>query len=782
MAQTPNGGGGLVRLRSSLLIAARKADDLAEATEQLEAAYANLRPISPDDSEAVRYFYVPTTALDGRELEPGWTDKARRARWSVRRAAIDATLALRAAVDDAIQNVANAAAYMDSAAESVDRRWTSRTIGELRKMRGAIVHGRGGDARPSALPMIRAGIPNALREHAAAVRERMEEVKTAILAGVQPAGPAVNGAAPAAAPVNATAAPADAAAEWDNQLRRVHARVRAEPAAFAEAGRWMDATFDDAAGLRWWNGGHAAPPPASVDPRCLRLYAAAEWCRVDPPNLRVTSLDDPVESARRVLLLVALLTDPKAHEYAGVLSALAGLAWNSDAGEFGRGWMIPDDVEIGEGIWPDLTRRALRLVGPAGPQPWPADVAAFIEHADAALAHIATWRTEIDPSGTRWYVAPGRAWGSPLPPYVGGVRIGASVLREIFVRSLAPLTAHPNDQRPGREWVLKHHPDGADRLMVNDECGRIAGVVYAAEGQGCIRVASVEDAKGAILRLRHWRQRTGEAAMGGLESLRSTLDRFREVLDLTTVPADGGGRRVAGIAHAVALSEAASALTNELGATHLRLWTWRGKTHGTPADGVAMANMGIGGPDGADAMLAAALESVNAVVAFPIDRWNAMQAARPGANHQRFRLGDVFSAADLAALDAAAKLLRLRTPPGGAPPGPSPGNGMPVPQPVTNGSAAPSPAAANAIDEADMELLAFLNRTPGLRRKVSDVLPNKGPQDRKAIAKRLRKLADRTPPMVDYPKGGRSGVAILPAGVEAVKAAAAAKGTPPTPH
>lgn len=83
------------------------------------------------------------------------------------------------------------------------------------------------------------------------------------------------------------------------------------------------------------------------------------------------------------------------------------------------------------------------------------------------------------------------------------------------------------------------------------------------------------------------------------------------------------------------------------------------------------------------------------------------------------------------------------------------------------------PAGAEAIDEHDAALLEFLNRSPTLRRKVSDVLPEKGPQDRKAVAKRLRKLADRTPPLVDYPKNGRSGVAILPAGAEALKRATA---------
>ncbi|QOJ18612.1 MAG: hypothetical protein HRU76_13920 [Phycisphaeraceae bacterium] len=85
----------------------------------------------------------------------------------------------------------------------------------------------------------------------------------------------------------------------------------------------------------------------------------------------------------------------------------------------------------------------------------------------------------------------------------------------------------------------------------------------------------------------------------------------------------------------------------------------------------------------------------------------------------------------------------------------------------------PALPTAAAIEENDVAILEFLNRTPSLRRKIADVLPDEGPGDRKAVARRLRKLADRTPPLVDYPLRGRSGVAILPAGVEALKRATA---------
>ena len=77
-----------------------------------------------------------------------------------------------------------------------------------------------------------------------------------------------------------------------------------------------------------------------------------------------------------------------------------------------------------------------------------------------------------------------------------------------------------------------------------------------------------------------------------------------------------------------------------------------------PASAIKGATMGIGG-GGADAVLLAAVESAERVAASPIEKWNAMQAAQPGANHQRFHAGDVVSAADLAALRSAATLLRM---------------------------------------------------------------------------------------------------------------------------
>jgi len=55
------------------------------------------------------------------------------------------------------------------------------------------------------------------------------------------------------------------------------------------------------------------------------------------------------------------------------------------------------------------------------------------------------------------------------------------------------------------------------------------------------------------------------------------------------------------------------------------------------------------------------------------------------------------------------------------------------------------PTGFQAIHEYDAAILAFLNRSPGLRRDVSDVLPDKGPQDRKAVGKRASGVGKPTP-------------------------------------
>jgi hypothetical protein len=165
---------------------------------------------------------------------------------------------------------------------------------------------------------------------------------------------------------------------------------------------------------------------------------------------------------------------------------------------------------------------------------------------------------------------------------------------------------------------------------------------------------------------------------GGLDSLCQAFDTFYQTLDAATVPLTGGGRRVGGVAHAVALSEATDVLHAQLAAAHADLARRHGRPVPAPPPGITLLEsdapdgpwtpvppeslvvrtFGIGGA-GADAMLVAALESAAAVAAFPAAKWNAMQAQRPGASHQRWHAGDVVTADALATLDSAAKLLRL---------------------------------------------------------------------------------------------------------------------------
>lgn len=169
-------------IRDALFKACREAHDLAEATETLESVYSTHKgPINPG------YFRVASTMFTGREVDDleGNEKRIPHRERAARAEAIEAVLSLRAAIDHAIDLVGGVSKWMDSPHESIDRRWTTRTVEELRELRGAILRGHTVDAFPSALPMIRAKVPTALRKSARAVSKRMEEVKSAILLGVQ---------------------------------------------------------------------------------------------------------------------------------------------------------------------------------------------------------------------------------------------------------------------------------------------------------------------------------------------------------------------------------------------------------------------------------------------------------------------------------------------------------------------------------------------------------------------------------------------------------------------
>lgn len=177
------------------------------------------------------------------------------------------------------------------------------------------------------------------------------------------------------------------------------------------------------------------------------------------------------------------------------------------------------------------------------------------------------------------------------------------------------------------------------------------------------------------------------------EWLLGYFQRFRELLDATTRRGEDGARVVAGVPHAVKLCEAALELTRAIGAAETALYQRLGTPTSLPpmckvreADNlggpwtpvnpseVQVLAMPIGG-GGADAGLLAALANARDVVGFSCERWNALQAARPGQPHQRFRVGDIISPNELELLDAAETLLRLARDPASRPA--APGSSLP---------------------------------------------------------------------------------------------------------
>lgn len=183
-----------------------------------------------------------------------------------------------------------------------------------------------------------------------------------------------------------------------------------------------------------------------------------------------------------------------------------------------------------------------------------------------------------------------------------------------------------------------------------------------------------------------------EACESGLIApLLEAFVRFHATLDAVTVPAKDGSRTVGGVAEAVGLSEAATELGERIGHSMTALFNQHGSPVSeignaklqesdspsgpwseVPSDEVPMKSMPIG-VKGADAILLAALSRAMDVVAFPLPKWNAMQAARPGADHQRFHAGEVISSKQLASLESAVKMLRVKA--GGTSPASNPNTG-----------------------------------------------------------------------------------------------------------
>ena len=157
-------------------------------------------------------------------------------------------------------------------------------------------------------------------------------------------------------------------------------------------------------------------------------------------------------------------------------------------------------------------------------------------------------------------------------------------------------------------------------------------------------------------------------------ALRSELNYFFDVLNATTVPHADGGRLINGIAQAVALEKAQCLLANQVHESHNLLVKLHGVECG-PVQGVVLRQ--ADSPNGPwtkvpiecvqvksmpiaeDAFMLAALNNVECVVGFPLDKWNRLQSSRPGSNHQRWRANDVVTAEQLEKLKSAVELLRL---------------------------------------------------------------------------------------------------------------------------
>lgn len=78
-------------------------------------------------------------------------------------------------------------------------------------------------------------------------------------------------------------------------------------------------------------------------------------------------------------------------------------------------------------------------------------------------------------------------------------------------------------------------------------------------------------------------------------------------------------------------------------------------------------------------------------------------------------------------------------------------------------------AAVDRLDANDVALLEFLAERPRRRVLIRDIQPSEGPCDRKAVSIRLRKLSKMNPALVDMPRKGHPGVAILDAGLAEIR-------------
>lgn len=262
-----------------------------------------------------------------------------------------------------------------------------------------------------------------------------------------------------------------------------------------------------------------------------------------------------------------------------------------------------------------------------------------------------------------------------------------------------------------------------------------------------------------------------------MNELHRELDRFHAVLNATTSrPDEDGNRRVMGVPHAVALSEATDRLYQRLAVAQQHLMAEHGRAvEGLPRGGVgararsqdhprtpapvAVVHAAIGGT-GIDAVCLAAIQSALEAAAFPVDRWNRLQAANPGGDHQRWHIGEVVSADALHAVESARRLLsRASREEGGD--DAHPGNHAVGPGPSGGGGSGTAAAVEPVMLDVHIGVLRYLASRMGAVSR-STVWAACSAYGRDAIRRALNDMHRWG--LVHSPHQGRSNTAALEAG------------------
>lgn len=167
----------LEALRDSIFFSVWWGNKLAGEVESMERAYSiERRNCDPAD------FLVPTTDQSGRTLaEPLDESGLRHTLRLCRERCVREVLELRKAIDSAFKAVRQAADLVNDPSAAPDQRWSMQVVRELQALRGAILVGHDQSCQPSALPMIRAGVPDALRRAVAPLVPRFDRVKSLML-------------------------------------------------------------------------------------------------------------------------------------------------------------------------------------------------------------------------------------------------------------------------------------------------------------------------------------------------------------------------------------------------------------------------------------------------------------------------------------------------------------------------------------------------------------------------------------------------------------------------